>query len=97
MHLFAIGLRYYVTPNWQRVKDLDVWRDAAVQVFYSFGIGLWPKLWIFWNKAFYSIKPLLGGGGMITYASYNRFNDSVVSKYEERYGQNGHMLQLPII
>ncbi|XP_054159838.1 sodium- and chloride-dependent glycine transporter 1-like [Oppia nitens] len=51
------GLRYFVTPDWTRVKDPVVWRDAAVQVFYSFGIG---------------------GGGMITYASYNRFNDPVV-------------------
>ncbi|CAG2182149.1 unnamed protein product [Oppiella nova] len=34
------GLRYYVTPEWSRVKDPGVWRDAAVQVFYSFGIGL---------------------------------------------------------
>ncbi|CAG2158725.1 unnamed protein product, partial [Oppiella nova] len=51
------GLRYYVTPEWSRVKDPGVWRDAAVQVFYSFGIG---------------------GGGMITYASYNRFTDPVV-------------------
>ncbi|CAG2105152.1 unnamed protein product [Medioppia subpectinata] len=50
------GLRYYVTPEWSRVKDPTVWRDAAVQVFYSFGIG---------------------GGGMITYASYNKFTDPV--------------------
>ncbi|XP_027204167.2 LOW QUALITY PROTEIN: sodium- and chloride-dependent glycine transporter 1-like [Dermatophagoides pteronyssinus] len=50
------GLRYYLMPNWNRISDVDVWRDAAVQVFYSFGIG---------------------GGGMITYASYNRFHNPV--------------------
>lgn len=33
------GLRYYFTPNWSRIKDIDVWRDASIQVFYSFGIG----------------------------------------------------------
>ncbi|XP_046913168.2 sodium- and chloride-dependent glycine transporter 1 [Dermatophagoides farinae] len=50
------GLHYYLMPNWKRIYDVDVWRDAAVQVFYSFGIG---------------------GGGMITYASYNRFHNPV--------------------
>ncbi|KPM11783.1 sodium- and chloride-dependent glycine transporter-like protein [Sarcoptes scabiei] len=51
------GLRYYITPNWDRIYDVEVWHDAAVQVFYSFGIG---------------------GGGMITYASYNRFRNPVI-------------------
>lgn len=37
------GLLYYITPNWNRVNDIEVWRDAAVQVFYSFGIG---KRWL---------------------------------------------------
>jgi SNF family Na+-dependent transporter len=36
----TLGLRYYITPDWDRVKEASVWRDAAVQVFYSFGIGL---------------------------------------------------------
>lgn len=35
------GLYYYIMPNWNRVYDVQVWRDAAVQVFYSFGIGLY--------------------------------------------------------
>lgn len=52
------GLSYYFTPNWDKVNDIEVWRDASIQVFYSFGIG---------------------GGGMITYASYNRFHNPVVS------------------
>ncbi len=39
-HMNILGLRYYITPNWDRVKEASVWRDAAVQVFYSFGIGL---------------------------------------------------------
>ena len=35
------GLKFYFMPNWTRIKDIEVWRDAAVQVFYSFGIGLY--------------------------------------------------------
>ena len=52
-----VGLQYYFTPNWSRIRDIEVWRDAAIQVIYSFGVG---------------------GGGMITYASYNRFHNPVV-------------------
>ncbi|RWS24554.1 Sodium- and chloride-dependent glycine transporter 2-like protein, partial [Leptotrombidium deliense] len=51
------GIKFYVIPNWKKVRELQVWRDAAIQVFYSFGIA---------------------GGGMLTYASYNRFTENVV-------------------
>lgn len=33
------GILYLFTPNWNRITDIFVWRDAAVQVFYSFGVG----------------------------------------------------------
>ncbi|RWS06865.1 solute carrier family 6: member 5-like protein, partial [Dinothrombium tinctorium] len=51
------GIKFYVIPNWKKIQDIEVWRDAAIQVFYSFGIA---------------------GGGMLTYASYNKFNENVV-------------------
>ncbi|XP_021341796.1 sodium- and chloride-dependent glycine transporter 1-like isoform X1 [Mizuhopecten yessoensis] len=29
------GIRYYLTPSWERLQDSTVWSDAATQVFYS--------------------------------------------------------------
>lgn len=51
------GIYFYVVPNFSKLTDINVWQDAAIQVFYSFSIA---------------------GGGMITYASYNRFNNNLV-------------------
>jgi SNF family Na+-dependent transporter len=33
------GLRYYVTPNWQRLASAQVWADAASQLFFSLGLS----------------------------------------------------------
>ena len=51
------GIYYYISPDFTKIKDLEVWKAAAIQVFFSFGIG---------------------GGGMLTYASYNRFHNPIV-------------------
>lgn len=51
------GLKFYLIPDFSRLSEIKVWKDAAVQVFYSFSIG---------------------GGGMLTYASYNRFNNNLI-------------------
>ncbi|XP_052808527.1 sodium- and chloride-dependent GABA transporter 1-like isoform X2 [Mya arenaria] len=32
-----LGIRYFVTPDFERLKDSQVWLEAAVQVFYSLG------------------------------------------------------------
>ncbi|KAK3734300.1 hypothetical protein RRG08_058456 [Elysia crispata] len=29
------GVKYYLTPKWERLKDATVWSDAAVQIFFS--------------------------------------------------------------
>ena len=29
------GIKFYVTPKWERLKEPKVWADAAVQVFFS--------------------------------------------------------------
>ncbi|CAF1428179.1 unnamed protein product, partial [Didymodactylos carnosus] len=33
------GIKYYVTPDWSKVRDFQVWRDAAGQVFFSLSVG----------------------------------------------------------
>ncbi|CAH1777630.1 unnamed protein product, partial [Owenia fusiformis] len=33
------GIRYYVTPQWQRLADAQVWNDAATQIFFSISIS----------------------------------------------------------
>lgn len=33
------GVQFYLTPDWQRLQNAQVWNDAASQIFYSLGIG----------------------------------------------------------
>ncbi|KAK3105170.1 hypothetical protein FSP39_018821 [Pinctada imbricata] len=33
------GLKYYLIPRWEDLKKFSVWGDAAVQMFYSAGLG----------------------------------------------------------
>nr|XP_002127953.1 sodium-dependent proline transporter [Ciona intestinalis] len=33
------GIKFYVTPQWERLKDSKVWSQAATQIFYSLGIS----------------------------------------------------------
>ncbi|XP_063596316.1 sodium- and chloride-dependent glycine transporter 1-like isoform X2 [Penaeus indicus] len=49
------GIRFYLTPNWDKILTLSVWRDAAIQIFFSLS-----PCW----------------GGLITLASYNKFNNN---------------------
>ncbi|KAL5014071.1 hypothetical protein ScPMuIL_008341 [Solemya velum] len=33
------GILFYIVPRWENLLEISVWSDAAVQVFYSAGIG----------------------------------------------------------
>lgn len=35
----AEGIRYYLTPEWEKLKNTRVWIDAASQIFFSLGPG----------------------------------------------------------
>nr|XP_020454347.1 sodium-dependent proline transporter-like isoform X3 [Monopterus albus] len=34
------GIAFYLTPDWGRLSNAQVWNDAASQIFYSLGIGV---------------------------------------------------------
>nr|XP_061802878.1 sodium- and chloride-dependent creatine transporter 1-like [Nerophis lumbriciformis] len=34
------GIEYYLKPDWSKLKEAQVWVDAATQIFFSYAIGL---------------------------------------------------------
>ncbi|CAD5123410.1 DgyrCDS11761 [Dimorphilus gyrociliatus] len=52
------GIKYYLSPQWEKLATPKVWADAAGQIFFSLSVGM---------------------GGLMTYASYNKFNNNVYS------------------
>ncbi|CAG5117132.1 unnamed protein product [Candidula unifasciata] len=34
---FMKGIEFYIIPKWDRLNNINVWRDAATQIFYSLG------------------------------------------------------------
>nr|KAI8727432.1 sodium- and chloride-dependent glycine transporter 2-like; partial [Biomphalaria glabrata] len=33
------GIKYYIIPEWEKIANVDVWREAATQIFYSLGLA----------------------------------------------------------
>ncbi|WAR13435.1 SC6A9-like protein [Mya arenaria] len=50
-----IGIKFYLTPDLDKLSDISIWAEACMQVFVSIGPGF---------------------GGMITFASYNKFSNN---------------------
>ena len=34
-----IGILGYITPDWEKVQELSVWKEAAIQIVFSLGLG----------------------------------------------------------
>jgi SNF family Na+-dependent transporter len=51
------GIEFYLKPDFSRITDINVWFDAAVQIFFTMSTGY---------------------GGLITLASYNKFNQNTL-------------------
>jgi solute carrier family 6 amino acid transporter-like protein 5/7/9/14 len=51
------GIYFYLYPDIEKLSNIKVWEAAAVQIFFSIGVG---------------------GGGLITLASYNKFNNNII-------------------
>ncbi|XP_064614744.1 sodium- and chloride-dependent taurine transporter-like isoform X2 [Liolophura sinensis] len=36
----SLGINYYLLPDWSKLAKVQVWLEAGIQVFYSYGVGL---------------------------------------------------------
>ena len=36
---FSEGIKFYLTPDWSKMGNVEIWKQAATQIFYSLGAG----------------------------------------------------------
>ena len=46
---FKDGMKFYFTPEWSHLGDIKIWKEAAVQVFYSLSLAGGSQV-IFYNQ-----------------------------------------------
>ena len=54
------GISFYLKPDFSRIYDVNIWFDAAVQIFFTMSTSY---------------------GGLITLASYNKFNQNTLRHF----------------
>lgn len=45
------GLKYLVVPNWSRLRDIEVWKGAAIQILFSSGVAFGPLIYYGGSRA----------------------------------------------
>jgi solute carrier family 6 amino acid transporter-like protein 5/7/9/14 len=41
---FSKGVEYYITPDWSKLGDFNIWNEAAGQIFYSLNVAVGSQL-----------------------------------------------------
>ena len=41
---FQKGIEFYIIPDWNELGNLEVWKQAATQIFYSLGVAVGSQL-----------------------------------------------------
>jgi len=82
------GIKYFLTPNWEKLIESNVWIDACEQIFFSLGLNelftnIVLKQLLFLNKG-------IAWGTVTTLSSYNKFNnnlfkDALIVAFGNRY------------
>uniref|UniRef100_A0A4W3KC56 Transporter n=1 Tax=Callorhinchus milii TaxID=7868 RepID=A0A4W3KC56_CALMI len=87
------GIKYFVTPKWEKLTELQVWVNAAVQVFNSIGIGFGTLISMSSYNQFDNtiLKDTLAVS--LTNAGTSLFSGFVIFS---AFGYMSHMINVPI-
>jgi SNF family Na+-dependent transporter len=78
-----IGIAYYITPDFEKLKDIQCWIDAACKenlfFFYQKFLQNFIKTFIL-VQIFFTLS--ISYGGLITLSSYNNYHKNIM-KYKQ--------------